>query len=253
MIKALAFIAVVHLISLKTFSADQCKLMKYAGASEWQPISYIDDAGLYRGLVYDIMLAVTKPLNIELTSVPERPWTRVIDDLQKGKIDAVFGAYYNEDRAKKFIYSTSLLQDKIKLFVRHDNQFNFSKLKDLLGKTGVRPFGGSYGDIFDSFDKQHLNLDRIKKAELMLKMVQAGRVDFMVLAELDGMYEVKKAGLLKQVIPLQQDVAKLDIYVLFSKSSDCINKIPNINQSIKEIKDQGITEKLYLGYLQSIQ
>lgn len=52
---------------------------------------------------------------------------------------------------------------------------------------------------------------------------------------------------------LKQEVATLDIYVLFSRSTNCIDKISEINKKIKEIKQAGITEKLYSEYLQNVK
>ncbi|MDE1465097.1 hypothetical protein [Spartinivicinus poritis] len=97
-----------------------------------------------------------------------------------------------------------------------DNQFLFSSLVDRIGKSGVRPFGGSYGDEFDRFDRENLNLTQIKSHYLMMKMVQKGRVDFAIFAEFDGVDAVKSMGLSNIIVPIDHEVAQLDIYVLFS-------------------------------------
>ena len=37
----------------------------------------------------------------------------------------------------------------------------YEKLEDLIGLRGGTPFGGSYGDNFDSFAKKNLNLKQL--------------------------------------------------------------------------------------------
>lgn len=241
------------LLPTSVLSNPVCHTLKYAGANAWEPISFTDDEDKYQGLIYDIMLEVLSPLNIKLLSTDKRPWRRVIADLKKGSIDALFGAYYNQERAKLFIYSAPVMKGRIKLFVHVNNQFTFNSLNDLLDKRGVRPFGGSYGDEFDTFANQSLQFSQIKSEALMMKMVEKGRVDYMVLAEFDGIASVKKLQLSDIIIPLEQDAAKLDVYILFSKTSLCLQKLPLINTRLNKLKQNGTITKLYRYYLQGIQ
>ncbi|WP_353618592.1 substrate-binding periplasmic protein [Spartinivicinus marinus] len=244
---------VVSFFTTFSFAEEHCKQIQYAGASGWMPISFVDDSGQYRGLVYDIMLQVLKPLNIKLVSAPISPWTRTIDNLKKHKIDAIFGAYYNNERAKLFIYSAPIIAEPIKLFVHKENQFAFKTLQDLIGKHGIRPFGGSYGDLFDHYDKQYLQLGRIKSNQLMMKMVEKGRADYVILAEFDGIAAAKNNGLSEVIIPLDQEVTQLDVYILFSKQSACLSKLKSINDKLGELRRNGQIARLYQYYLHDIQ
>ncbi|WP_163836776.1 substrate-binding periplasmic protein [Spartinivicinus ruber] len=252
-INEIVSIFIIVLVSTTAFADETCHRLTYAGANEWQPISYIDDEGIYQGLIHDIMQAAVEPLNIELVSSPARPWKRVMDDLLKNKIDAIFGAYFNKEREKLFVYSTPVFQDHIKLFVHVDNQFPFNSLVDLIGKSGVRPFGGSYGDEFDRFDRENLNLSQIKSHYLMMKMVQKERVDYAVFAEFDGLAAIKSMGLSKKIVPIDKEVTQLVIYVLFSKQSACVNKLAAINNEINNLKKKGTISKFYRYYLKTIQ
>ncbi|MDE1464700.1 substrate-binding periplasmic protein [Spartinivicinus poritis] len=244
---------VVSFFTTITLAEERCDQIRYAGASEWIPISYVDDAGVYVGLMYDIMLQVSKSLNIKLFSSPVHPWTRVVDQLKKHKIDAIFGAYYNNERARLFVYSAPIVTEPIKIFVHKNNQFIFNTLQDLIGKRGIRPFGGSYGDQFDHFDKQYLHLGRIKSHQLMMKMIEKGRADYVVLAEFDGIATAKKMGLSDLIVPLDQEVAKLDVYILFSKQSACLSKLKPLNDKLAELKRNGEVARLYQYYLHGIQ
>ena len=78
-----------------------------------------------------------------------------------GKADMIFGIYYNDERATYLDYvQPAFMFDPVAVFVAKGKEFPFAGQDDLIGKRGVTNQGESYGNEFDTFMKDKLDVAR---------------------------------------------------------------------------------------------
>ena len=105
--------------------------------------------------------AIAKKLNIPLESKYMGTWADAQAAAREGKADMIFGIYYNDERATYLDYvQPAFMFDDVAIFVVKGKEFPFKGQDDLIGKKGVTNQGESYGNDFDAFIKDKLNVAR---------------------------------------------------------------------------------------------
>jgi polar amino acid transport system substrate-binding protein len=154
-------------------------------------------------------------------SFEEFPWTRAQELVFRGERDALFTALRNDERAR-FCYfpDEPLLREKWVFFVRAADagRLKFSSFDDLVGHDIAVLRGSAYSPEFWNFVRQHRNFTETGSGEANFRMLEAGRVDYVVLAFDQGMRLIASLGLYGKVQPLlSRSLKEDDMYVIFSK------------------------------------
>ena len=233
--------------------ASECQTIRANGSSGWEPISYRGADRQLSGMAVEVANQVFSQLAVTVNFEKETPWKRQLLQLEKGKLDIMVAAYYNQDRAKKFSYSQPYHIEKIAIFAHRDRAFNFQGLDSLKGKTGLRPLGGTYGNQFDDFASKNLDIEEYSDYENGMRRLYKGRVDYMVLALFDGLFNAKNYAFPSTIIPLSKDVAQLPIHFLMSKKSPCINLMERINSILTNLASRNFSKNLEDEYLQQLE
>jgi polar amino acid transport system substrate-binding protein len=146
------------------------------------PFMYEKDnqaAGLYPLLIQDAF----KRMSVAAT-VEAYPWKRALAMGESGEV-GIGGIYKTETRLKIYDYSAPLFSEKLLIYVKKGNGFEFNSVNDLEGRTLGVMSGWSYGDTFDQakaqglFKVQEVSTDAANFEKLLL-----GRVDGVVAIEL---------------------------------------------------------------------
>jgi len=75
------------------------------------------------------------------------------------------------------------------------------------------------------------------------------RWDYYISDYLDGMSNLKEAGLQDKIIPLPHPIDKNNVHFAFSRKSTCQYLIPQINQVIERLKHDGFISRMTEKYL----
>ncbi|WP_159084822.1 substrate-binding periplasmic protein [Dongshaea marina] len=234
-------------------AAVKCEQFTINGAQSWHPYSYFKNGNLggpYMGLIADVTRAVMSELGVKVIAGKPRPWKRLLKDLEFGQLDGLSGAYFTELRAKQFIYSPAIGNDKISIFVKKGHEFNFQTLADLLGKKGLRPAGGSYGETFDKYAREHLLFIESNEDQRMASMLMRGRADYMVLAYHHGKKLLRQMGLEDKIVALKNPVTSNNVYLLFSRSSPCAELSDDFKETFNKMMENGKLDPIYQRYHQ---
>lgn len=229
--------------------ASECQSIRVNGPNGWEPISYRDAHGELTGMAVEVANEVFSVLGVELKWEAQLPWKRQQHHLENGSLDLIVAAYFNHERASKFIYSESYHIEEIRVFVHKDRAFDFKNFHSLKGKIGLRPLGGTYGSHFDQFAEDNLNIEESFNTESIMNRLYNRGVDYLVLALFDGLLSAKKYGFSSGIIPLPKNVAQLPIHFLLSKKSPCADLIEEINTKLMELKSSHVIENLQQKYL----
>lgn len=231
--------------------AQECKQLRIAsGANAWVPVSYLNlETQQFEGIAFDMAKAVSQKLNLPL-EIKTLPWTRMLQYLEDGNLDMSVAIYWNQERDKKYLYTKPYFINEIRVYVKKGREFPFNHLDDLIGRRGIIPDGGSFGEEFDSFSKSHeLDLYRVQHKEQLAGLVLTGRGDYFVQAYLDGVAYLKHYGLQDDVVPLPYPLATTNVHFALSRQSPCKNLLPQINQSIEALKREGVLERIIAEHI----
>ena len=156
--------------------------------------------------------AIAKKINVPLESKAMGTWADAQAATNDGKADMIFGIYYNDERATYLDYvQPAFIFDPVVVFVEKDKKFPFTGQDDLIGKKGVTNQGESYGNDFDAFIKDKLNVARADGIDAAFKVLMAGDADYLIAGYYPGLAEAAKAGLKDDVVPLSRRCSRRNV------------------------------------------
>ncbi len=218
----ITFVLLIYLTAIiglpPSVYAKDCQVIKVAGSNLWLPMSFVaPDAGDPVGIAYDLIKHVGKKLGIPVEIDTELPWKRLQLYVYLGKYDLITSIYWNEERAKKYLYTESFFVNHTRVWVVKGREFPFTEFKDLIGRVGGIPFGGSIGQEFDAFAKAHgLKLEGVKNKDQRFKKLLSGRNDYVLNDYLDVKTYLKQKGLQDKFVALDKVVVENKVYFAMS-------------------------------------
>jgi polar amino acid transport system substrate-binding protein len=215
-----------------TFAADECAKITATGHPQYPVIAYKDGDNIV-GAAPMLVEAIAKDLNIPLESKYMGSWEDAQAAARDGKADMIFGIYYNDERATYLDYvQPALMYDPVAVFVAKGKEFPFAGQDDLIGKRGVTNQGESYGNEFDTFMKDKLDVARADGINDAFKDLLAGKADYLIAGYYPGLAEAAKEGIKDKVVALNQALLTAEMFVAFSKKSSCRSLADKLGQEI---------------------
>ncbi len=227
-----------------------CDKILVNGSDAWEPIIWRNEDGQAEGILLEVTQEVFTILNIELEIARPLPWKRQLRRLTEGRLDMIMGAYFSEQRQKKYLYSDPLLTEEIRVFVHPEKWFDFKTLDDLRGRTGLRPLGGSYGTAFDQFARTNPKLQEHHDGQALTNLIVQQRFDYAVFSLWDGLINARKLAVSNKFIPLENNVAVNQVHFLFSRKWPCTDLLPEINTTLSKLKSNGTIKAIQKRYLE---
>ena len=236
--------ATLGLTSSGAFAADDCTKIMATGHPDYPAIAFKDGDNI-AGAAPDLVAAIAKTLNVPLESKYMGSWEEAQAAARDGKADIIFGIYYNDARAGYLDYvRPAFMFDDVAIFVAKGKQFPFKGQDDLIGKKGVTNEGESYGNAFDAFMKDKLDVARADGIGEAFKELLAGKADYLIAGYHPGLAEAAKYGLKDKVVNLDQALLTAEMFVAFSKKSPCRSLAPGFGQGITEMTTDGSFDKM---------
>jgi len=115
------------------YAAADRHTLRIRGDRNYPPFEFIDELGIPDGYNMDIMTAVARVMNLDI-SISLGPWDDVRRELEEGKIDALMGMYKTAERDRLVDFSVPHLVVSYSIFVRDDSP-DIHSIDDLKGKT----------------------------------------------------------------------------------------------------------------------
>lgn len=232
------FIAFV-LTSTTAFAAQDCAKITATGHPQYPVIAFKDGEAIV-GAAPMLVEAIAKGLNVPLESKAMGSWTDAQAAARDGKADMIFGIYYNDERAQFLDYvQPAFMFDDVAVFVAKGKAFPFTGQDDLIGKKGVTSEGESYGNAFDAFMKDKLDVARVNGIDEAFKVLLDGKADYLIAGYYPGLAEAAEAGVKDQIEILDQALLTAEMFVAFSKKSPCASLAGKFGQAITERTTDG--------------
>ncbi len=230
-------------------AAAACDKIRVVGSDQWIPFAYADamvpDHPL--GIAYDVVRLISKDLDIPIEIEMGLPWRRIELELDTGSGDLLAGNYWNDERARRWAITEAIADDEVRVFTLSDKTFEFQDMSDLIGKSGVMPFGISYGQEFDSF-KWNLDIDEVRLHTQAISMLVLGRKDYLLLPQYSGELKVNRMGYKNRIVALPKPLAVNSVHLALSRKSPCVVLLDLINQAIVKRKQDGSIDEIVRRY-----
>ncbi|WP_051360707.1 transporter substrate-binding domain-containing protein [Desulfuromonas sp. TF] len=163
----------------------------FGGDSSFAPFEYLDDQDEPAGFDIDILRAVAEVMGLKV-EIRLGPWSTMRSRLEEGRIDALAGMRYSEERDLLLDFSAPYLINTSAIFVRKDSAIR--TFDDLKGKEILV----QRGDIMDDFLREtplssHIVFvdDQIEA----LRLLASGKHDAALCTRLAGLYLIHHHGL----------------------------------------------------------
>lgn len=196
------------------------------------------------GASIDILAQIATDLGIEMESRFVGPWKRVLFNLEQGTIDVMCGLYATEDRKQFAEFTEYFAEDRVSIFVWHDRTFPFETWDDLEGKMFGDIIGATRGEEFDAWREKHATVEYVSDQLLNFKMLEKGRIDCIVMSHYPGLINIKQQRYEDKIVPLPQPLSIKYLRYGISKKSPYVSYLPQINEMLIRLREDGATEKI---------
>jgi polar amino acid transport system substrate-binding protein len=218
---------------------DSNKVIEIA-TTEWPP--YFSDHFKDQGYLSDMTKQAFA--NVGLTAkVHFVPWMRAMKLAKLGQFDAVLGAYWNEERAKDYLYSDILVHADVGFIILKENQ---QKLIYTGQIESIEPYvigvmkGHIYSDAFDQavrLKKRGAN-DKVNLISWLftkdVDMIAGGQQVLMQVAKENFPARVS------ELVPIKPSLNRHAIYVIFAKQQpQSPLLLEQFNKGLKQLKTSG--------------
>ncbi|ARU57716.1 amino acid ABC transporter periplasmic protein [Oleiphilus messinensis] len=240
-------VVILSLMTVTTVQARNCKQLVIAGGENWYPYFYHGTAG-EMGILGDMVLEAASSSDIRARLMPPIPWKRILYFLNSGQIDVVAGALKTVEREQYSSFSDPVAQLDLQIFLNREIPFEFSLPEDLIGKTGAKLRGASFGDALDQFAFESLVIQEANDSDSLFAMLLARRVDYAITFKFHGLRYIETHKLDNQLAMLPQPLTSVGLHVAFSKASKCPQLIELLAESLAQMAKDGRSRQIIERY-----
>jgi polar amino acid transport system substrate-binding protein len=216
----------------------------------WIPYENLSDAKA-PGFSTEVLKRVFAAMGQE-ASFEEFPWARAAGLVFRGERDAIFTAFRNDERERFCRFPNEpLARDKWVFFVRAADagKLKFSSYDDLVGHDIAVLRGASISPEFWDFVHQHRNFVETASDEGNFRMLEAGRVDYVVASFVNGVRLIGSLGLDGKVEPLlSRSLKEDDMHVIFSKARISPDLVDAFSNALHQFKQSDAFREIYRKY-----
>lgn len=175
------------------------------------------------------------------------PWARALQGAQDGTVHLLPAAFYNDERATFLDFSDKYLDAELTFFKRSDDDFIYSTIDSLTGKSvGVIKDYGYTPEFLAA-----TNFDKPESVDLPnnLKKLQASRIDLTIEDKYVVLNTIAKEGLNRDNFDFAGTLAVTPIYLASSKANPKSQEvIAAFNKGLQEIQSNGTFDALLQQY-----
>lgn len=195
------------------------------------------------GVGPEIATRILGSLQVPFTIKPTGSWAQVQENAKNGTVDLVVSAYDNAERRQYMNYSLPYLESPVVIVVKRGKSFPFTAWKDLIGKKGVANTGESFGEEFDTFIKDKLDVTYVPY-ERAFQMMALDTADYLIVDLYPAIIYSKLLNAENKVEFLDAPATTQFFHMTISKKSPYTKLMPQINVQIKAMKKNGDFKKL---------
>lgn len=179
---------------------------------------------------------------------PLVPWKRALQAVEKGTMDGI-GILLKTPERERYMEYTDVL------FTSHDlvwyttrrfpHGFSWNRFEDLKPHMVGVVRGHSYGEEIDKLIKSgDITVSDVSSADQLFIQLARGRFDLAFANDAVGHALAKEYVKVSKIVAAEKAASKDVHHIGFSKKSSAREFIPRINEVIKELKGEGVIERI---------
>ncbi len=207
-----------------------------SGHSDWYPVMWEED-GQIVGIGPEVVAKVCEGLYIDVDFSHIDSWDNIQESARTGEVDIIVAAYKTKEREEYMVFSDPYTVDPVAAFSLRD--------VDLVQDRGLGTIGDSYGqELDDRISSGEINLARVETPQEAFQMVLDGEVDYFLYSKYAGEKMIEDFP----GVEVSEIVSEQQFYIAISKKSPMADKLPQINNILRELKDDGFMDQVLSRY-----
>lgn len=201
-----------------------CETLTASGNPEYPPLLWEDPRvpEHLTGAATELLKEILAPLGVELEVQSIGSWARVQRHAKVGELDMIAGAFITSERIQHMDYLLPPFTHlPTSVWVPKDQVFEYRHWPDLKGKKGSTLINNSFGQGFDLYAENNLQIVSVRTIEQSFEMALAGRVDYVLYERLQGQVKLQHLGLADKFVALDVPISNEGLFFTFSKNSPC--------------------------------
>lgn len=198
------------------------------------PLRYIDQDGVYKGVVVDYISQLSLELGVDIRTEPYK-WEDALNRLKNGDTDFC-DMFVNEDREKDYVFTDPIYNLRTVMAVRFDSEYTF----DDIGRMRIATEKGDYanGYVLEEFPTAKLVFT--ENVGLGMDLLSTGEVDAVIGDEPIISYYTQNMNEEFRMI----NTALYEEPVVLAMPQSYKELVPVINKAIQRINSKGQLEKI---------
>lgn len=221
----LAVLPVLALVTPFAWSGSPlCERIVATGNPQYPPILWVDpdDETRLIGAGAELLEKALAQSNIELDMLNVGPWARAQEEVRSGRVDMLAGAFLTRQRLAHMDYiHPAYAEVPSVIFVRADGIFAYGGWQDLRGKIGSTVVNNSFGNAFDRFATDNLEIESVPSIEQSFQKLLRGRADYVIYERYQGLALAQQLGIVDKLDILDGSLMNEQLYLTLSHNSAC--------------------------------
>lgn len=235
---------VLLLVGVSMGAQADCTKLVLAADPDYPPMHWYDGETM-QGASIAIAKRVLDDLKIPYEVRYLGPFPRVMAAAERGDIDMIATLKKTPGREAFLLYpKTSALANPVAAFGARDRPFEFKSRADLVGLKGGITRGNVFGDGFDDYLKQNLDIEVANSPENNFSKLGVGRLDYFITGYYAGMAYLLKRGDEDRFVAKSPFLVDTPNYLVLTRKGHCAEKLEAIDQRMAKLKNSGIFEEL---------
>ncbi len=205
-------------------SGPLCERIVATGNPQYPPILWVDPEDEKRliGAGAELLEKALAQSDIKLEMLNVGPWSRAQEEVRSGRVDMLAGAFLTRPRLGHMDYiHPAYAEVPSVIFIRADRIFPYSGWQDLRGKVGSTVLDNSFGNAFDRFAADNLNLEPVPSIEQSFQKLLRGRADYVIYGRHQGLALAEQMGITDDLDIIDGSLMNEQLYLTLSHNSAC--------------------------------
>jgi polar amino acid transport system substrate-binding protein len=236
------------------WAAGACKQLVASGNPEYPPYLWRDgvNGSNLVGANADLVQRVAKEIGIPIEVRYAGPWARVQEEARLGHIDLIAGAFFTVERLGYMDYVYPAFREtRSVVWERQAAPVNYRQWSDLRNLSGITVINNSFGEDFDRYAKKNLKINTVPSLEQAFKILQLGRVDYLVYEEDPGRAYIAKFAI-PGLVSANPSLTNESLYLTLSHNSPCNTSAVRaaLAKAMYDLAKQGVMKKMVESNIQ---